>query len=72
MSASQTAQSKPRPAPLPHAFAYTIEDACLMGGFGRSKAYELIAAKKLKVSRAAGRTLIVGDSLRALITDSAE
>ena len=58
---------KPRSEPLPGAFSYTIPDACRMTGIGRTKLYELIAAERIKVSRAAGRVLVLGDSLRALL-----
>lgn len=62
---------KPRPDPLPNAFSYTVPDACRMGGFGTTKAYELIRQGRLKVTKVAGRTLILGDSLRALLTPTA-
>ena len=61
----------PRPAPLPDAIAYTVADACRIAGIGRTKLYELIGANRLKVSRAAGRVLVLGDSLRALLTADA-
>jgi excisionase family DNA binding protein len=59
---------KPRPAPRPDALAYRINDACELIGIGRTTAYKLIAEGRLEVTRAAGRVLIVGDSLRALLT----
>ena len=59
---------KARPAPLPDALAYTVPDAMRVSGIGRTKLYELIAAGALRVNRVTGRTLIVGDSLRALLT----
>jgi hypothetical protein len=62
---------KPRPEPLPHAFGYTIDDACCMTGVGRTKLYSIIAEGKLQVSRAAGRTIVLGDSLRALLATDA-
>jgi hypothetical protein len=61
---------KSRPAPRPDAFAYTIHDACLLTGIGRTKLYQLINAQHLQVSRAAGRVLVVGDSLRAMFSAS--
>jgi hypothetical protein len=67
MTASNRPSKKPRPAPLPNALAYTIPDACRVTGIGRTKLYELIAAERIKVSRAAGRVLVLGDSLRALL-----
>jgi hypothetical protein len=64
---------KARPAPLPDALAYTIPDACRVSGIGRTKLYELIKAGRLGVCRAAGRVLVLGDSLRALLnTDQQE
>ena len=56
-----------REAPPANAFAYRIEDACAMGGFGRTTAYELVKRGKLKLLRVGGRSLIAGDSLRALL-----
>lgn len=63
--------SKPRLDPLPHALSYTIEDTSRITGLGRTKIYDLIRDKKLQVCRAAGRTLVVGDSVRALIRGDA-
>ena len=60
-----------RPAPLPDALAYTVPDAMRVSGIGRTKVYELIKAGALKVNKSTGRTLIVGDSLRALLTGEA-
>jgi hypothetical protein len=42
---------EPRPEPLPHAFDYTIGDACRMTGVGRTKLYSMISKGKLQVSR---------------------
>lgn len=58
-----------RPAPLPNALAYRVDEVQRMGGPGRTKIYELAAADKLKLVRVAGRTLVDGDSLRALLRD---
>ena len=60
-----------RPAPLPDALTYTVLDAMRVSGIGRTKVYELIKAGALKVNKSTGRTLIVGDSLRALLTGEA-
>ena len=60
-----------RPAPLPDALAYTVPDAVRVSGIGRTKLYELIGSGKLKVNKITGRTLIVGDSLRALLIGEA-
>lgn len=56
-----------REGPLPNALAFRIDDACRMGGFGRTLAYELVKQGKLKLIRVGGRSLICGDSLRALM-----
>ncbi len=56
-----------RPAPLPNALAYRVDEVPLMGGPRRTKLYELAAAGKLKLVKVAGRTLVEGDSLRALL-----
>ena len=56
-----------RAAPSRQAFAYTVEDAQSMGAPGRTKLYELEARGQLKFIRVAGRTLVDGDSLRALL-----
>ncbi len=60
-----------RPAADPQALAFTIEDAQRMGAPGRTKTYELIAQGKLKSVVVGGRRMIVGDSLRALLTVAA-
>ena len=49
------------------AITYTIPDAQRISGIGRTKLFELIKGGKLRVNRVTGRTLIVGDSLRALL-----
>ncbi|MGI9169986.1 MAG: hypothetical protein ACR2FH_07410 [Caulobacteraceae bacterium] len=58
-----------RPAPLPHALAYRIDEVPQMGGPGRTKTYELAAKGKLRLVRVDGRTLVDGDSLRTLLRD---
>jgi len=60
-----------RPAPSPNAFAFTLEDAQAMGAPGRTKIYDLANSGELKMIKVAGRTLIDGDSLRALLGVSA-
>jgi hypothetical protein len=56
-----------RATPLPNALGYTVDDACRMGGFGRTTAYALRNEGKLTFIKVAGRTIVVGDSLRALL-----
>ena len=60
---------RPRRAePLPNALSYTVEDACCISGVGKTTLYRLINEGALRASKAAGRTLILGDSLRSLLT----
>ena len=59
-------------APLPTAFAYRVNEVPLMGGPRRTKLYALAAAGQLKLIKVAGRTLIEGDSLRALLRNGTE
>ena len=62
------ARERGHEAPPPvNAFAFRINDACRMGGFGRTMAYELVKQGRLKLLRVGGRSLICGDSLRALL-----
>jgi hypothetical protein len=61
-----------RPAPLPNALAYRVDEVPRMGGPGRTKLYELAKAGKLKLVRVAGRTLVDGDSLRRLLREGCE
>ncbi len=56
-----------RPAPSPNAFAYTLDDSRAMGGPGKAKTYELAKEGRLKLLHVDGRTLVEGDSLRALL-----
>jgi hypothetical protein len=57
--------------PLPNALAFRIDEVRRMGGPGRTKVYELIRTGALKAVKAGGRTVIVGDSLRALLRGEA-
>ncbi|MGH6986764.1 MAG: hypothetical protein ACRED9_08005 [Caulobacteraceae bacterium] len=63
----EPAPRRERPAPLPHALAYRIDEVQQMGGPGRTTTYRLAAEGKLVLIRVAGRTLVEGDSLRALL-----
>jgi hypothetical protein len=56
-----------RARPHPMAFAYTIADAQSMGAPSRTKIYQLAKLGKLTLVRGCGRTLVSGDSLRALL-----
>ncbi len=71
-TAIPTNHDDPRPAkrrrePSPTAFAYSVADACRMGGFGRTKAYELLKAGRLQKVKLDKKTLIGGASLRRLM-----
>ncbi len=61
------ARKRLRAAPSPHAHAFTISDAQAMGAPGRTKIYELAKQGQLKLLHVAGRTLVDGASLRALL-----
>jgi hypothetical protein len=63
----QTRRRSRRAAPSPNAFAYTIADAQAMGGPGRTKIYDLGKRGDLKLIKVAGRTMVDGASLRALL-----
>ena len=52
----------------PMAFAFTLADAQAMGAPGRTKIYELFKSGKLRKVNVAGRTMVDGNSLRALLT----
>ncbi|MEJ0093887.1 MAG: helix-turn-helix domain-containing protein [Methylocella sp.] len=54
--------------PLSHGGAYTVFDAAKLIGVSRSSIFNLIAAKKLRTLRIAGRRLIPADAIRALIS----
>jgi hypothetical protein len=60
-----------RVAAHPDAIAFTLDDACAMSGLGRTKLYELRAAGALRFLKVAGRTLVDGASLRALLAGDA-
>lgn len=73
-SAGETKQSRPRavrPTAPPDALGFTVRDACRLGGFGRTTLYGLVKAGRLDLVRVGGRTLVVGDSLRALLRAAA-
>jgi excisionase family DNA binding protein len=53
--------------PLPNAITYCTEDACRIGGFGKTTLYALLKAGKLRALKLGAKTLIDGDSLRALL-----
>jgi hypothetical protein len=63
----QKVRTSVRPTPSPDAYAFTIRDAQKMGAPGRTKIYDLKKRGELKLLRVAGRTMVDGDSLRALL-----
>ncbi len=70
LSISETAKSQRkrlRAAADPNAHAFTILDAQSMGAPGRTKIYELAKQGQLKLLHVAGRTMVDGASLRALL-----
>jgi excisionase family DNA binding protein len=51
----------------PDAIAVTIQDACRITGLGRSKIYEEINARRLRVRKSGQRTVIRMTDLKAFI-----
>ncbi|MBW6397048.1 helix-turn-helix domain-containing protein [Roseomonas sp. HJA6] len=49
------------------ALGFRVNDACRLGGFGRTTCYALLKTGALRKVKVAGRTLIEGDSLRSLM-----
>jgi hypothetical protein len=49
------------------ALSYTIDDARMMCGLGRTTLYKLAQQGQLRLVHVYGRTLVCGDSLRALL-----
>ena len=60
-------RNRARALPARNAFAYTIEDGQAMGLPGKTTIYELVKTGRLKFIHVEGRTLITGESLRALL-----
>ena len=59
-----------RALPLPNAIAWTIPDYQALGGCGKTKIYEFGKTGKLKIFKdGTGRTMVDGDSGRALLRD---
>jgi hypothetical protein len=57
-----------RAMPSPYAYAFTIEDAQRMGAPGKTAIYQLLREGRLqRAPDACGRTMITGQSLRALL-----
>jgi len=60
-------RERARAEPSRNAFAFTIADAQTMGAPGKTKIYQLAESGRLKLFNVDGRTMISGDSLRALL-----
>ncbi|HXQ47526.1 MAG TPA: helix-turn-helix domain-containing protein [Caulobacteraceae bacterium] len=52
----------------PERLAYPVAEACILGGFGRTKLYELIKSNELRTVRRAGRRLVLKADLEAFLT----
>jgi hypothetical protein len=50
----------------------TIPEACAATGLGRTKLYEEIGKGRLKIRKVGARTLVLVDSLVALVNDAPE
>jgi hypothetical protein len=57
-----------RPAPLPNAITYTLPDASRISGLSQATLRRRAGEGALRMFRVGGRTLVNGDSLRALLT----
>jgi len=55
----------------PPKIGYSIREACQATSLGRSTLYAHISAKRLRVVRVGGRTIIPAESLHALIAGDA-
>ena len=47
--------------------AYTIADACRVSSIGRTRLYSYISEGRLETRKLGRRTLVLADSLRALV-----
>lgn len=55
-------------APACPKLAYSIREACEASSLGRSTIYTLIASGRLQARKVGGRTVVLADSLRGLLT----
>jgi hypothetical protein len=60
-------RERERAQPSRDAFAWTLPDYQALGGPGRTKIYELAKLGQLKLVTVAGRTMVDGESGRALL-----
>lgn len=56
-----------RPAPLPTALSYTLPDAARLSGLSVATLRRRAADGSIRLIRVGGRTLVPGDSLRAML-----
>lgn len=49
--------------------SFTINSACAVSGLSRTKIYRLISDRRLRAVKVDGRTLILAESLHALLKD---
>lgn len=61
-----------RPEPSPTAIAYVFRDASRISGLSPSTLRRHAKEERLKLVRVGNRTLVNGDSLRALLAPAAE
>jgi hypothetical protein len=61
-----------RPAPPPHALAYSLRDAATLSGLSPSTIRRRSKDGSLRLFRCGGRTLVDGASLRRLLGIAAE
>lgn len=66
-TASRRKPRTARPLAPADALAFRVNDARIHAGLSRTTLYKLINDGRLKALNVAGRTLIEGDSLRALL-----
>jgi excisionase family DNA binding protein len=52
---------------MPSALSFTIQDACRLTGIGRTTLFALLAEGRLRRIKIGTKTLVEGESLRALI-----
>lgn len=64
---SAAAEEKPKRLQPAHALTFTVQAASELSGLGKTKLYELLRDGKLRRIKVGDRTLIGGDSLRALL-----
>jgi excisionase family DNA binding protein len=63
----QPRRNRQRALPAANAYAFTIADAQAMGLPGKSKIYEMVRDGELTFIKVGGRTMLTGDSVRAVL-----